>query len=140
MRQATVTEAVSTAAIEIGIAIKPVASAFASRDQDVIQMVALLNEVADEVLVSEPYKSTLSDGMWIADGDTGELKDRPTKDGDRILFDRRMAISGLKWRFLKAKGLEFAEVQRDFTTRMNVLACEANGKVIDIYADEGVVI
>lgn len=138
MRQATVSEAVSTAAIEIGIASKAVASPFASRDQDVIQMIALLDEVADECLTSEPYKSTFADGMWVEDADTKVLKDKPTKDMDRILFDRRLAISGLKWRFLKAKGLEFAEIQRDFATRMNVLACDANGRTLDIYADEGI--
>ena len=45
----------------------------------------------------------------------GGAEIRPTADDDIVLFDARLAIDGLKYRFLKAKGLEYGEEQRDFT-------------------------
>ena len=38
---------------------------------------------------------------------------------------------------LQAKGLEFGEQMRDFTTRMNKLAVRANNRVLDLDCDEG---
>jgi hypothetical protein len=54
-----------------------------------------------------------------------------------ILFDSRLAIDGLKFRFLKAKGLEFGEELRDFSNRLNRLAARTNAAVIDLYLDQG---
>ena len=70
----------------------------------------------------------------------GNEKQAITADGDLIGFDARLAISGLKYRFLKAKGLEYGEELRDFTSRMNKLAKRVNGAVLDLYEDEGRVI
>jgi len=135
-RRITVKDCVSQASMEIGITQREIGSAVGSLDQDIAQMVALLSAVADEVLLDEPYKETLGDEVWIYDED-GNPKQAISADSDLIGFDARLAIDGLKYRFLKAKGLEFGEEMRDFGTRLNKLANRANGVVLDLYADEG---
>ena len=127
----SVIDCVSQASMEIGIAQRPVQSAVSTDDQDIAQMVALLDLVADEVLGEEPYRSTLGDGMWVL-SNSGAPKPQITADDDLIAFDRRLAINGLKWRFLKAKGLEFGEEQRDFLSRLNKLGVRANARVLDL--------
>lgn len=135
----TINQVVSDAQQELGIAQKPVSSVVTSLDQDVAQMVALMGAVAAAVLLEEPYRETLGDGYWCSDLN-GVPKARPTTDTDLILFDGRLAVEGLKYRFLKAKGLEFGEELLDYTTRMNKLAGRVNARVIDLEADEGRVI
>ncbi len=130
----TVKDCVSQASMEMGIATKPVSSAVGSNDQDIAQMVALLSAVADEVLFEQPYRDTLGDGYWLAT-QTGQPVAQPMADDNVILFDGRLAIDGLKWRFLKAKGLEFGEELKDFTVRLNKLASRVNGRVIDLNND-----
>jgi hypothetical protein len=132
----TVRDCVNQTQFELGISQRVIPSVLASFDQDVVQMLALLSAVADEVLLEEPYKITLGDGMWLADAG-GASKPSPTADSDVILFDARLAVDGLKYRFLKAKGLEFGEEMRDFTTRLNKLAGRVNTKVIDLERDDG---
>ncbi len=132
----TINQVVSDAQMELGIAQKPIATVVTSQDEDIAQMVALMASVADDVLLEEPYKATLGDGYWVADA-TGQPKPRPTTDTDIILFDGRLAIDGLKYRFLKAKGLEFGEEMRDYVARMNKLAGRVNARVLDLDADEG---
>lgn len=136
MQPITVLQAVSDASLEIGIRQTPVSQAMGSRDEDVAQLVALLTAVADEVLLEEPYQDLLGDGYWIADS-TGKTFTRPQADTDRILFDGRVAINGLKYRFLQAKGLEFGEQMRDFLTRLNKLAVRHNDRVLDLDNDWG---
>lgn len=131
----TVKDCVSQASMELGISQRPITSAVGSPDQDVAQMVALLSAVADEVLFEEPYKTTLGDGVWLQDS-AGDPVGRAMADDNVILFDGRLAINGLKFRFLKAKGLEFGEELRDFTSRMNKLAGKANGRVLDLDCEE----
>lgn len=133
----TVKEAVNDAAMEIGIQQKPITVAIGSLDQDIAQMVALLSAVAAEVLEEQPYCDTLGDGFWLEAADGSTLRARPVADDDRILFDGRLAIDGLKFRFLKAKGLEFGEDMRDFTTKLNKRAGQANRRVLDLNADPG---
>jgi hypothetical protein len=132
----TVSQAVSQAAMEIGIAQRPVSQAIGSLDQDIAQMVALLSAVADELLMEEPYRQALGDGYWLI-GNDGTPKQVPQADDDLILFDGRLAVNGLKFRFLQGKGLEFGEPHRDFTVRLNKVAAEANRRVLDLYVDEG---
>jgi hypothetical protein len=132
----TVKDAVSQASMEIGIAQKPVTSAISQLDADIVQMVALLSAVADEVLLDEPYRSMLGDEIWLADA-SGNPKPAVTADDDLILFDGRLAVDGLKYRFLKAKGLEFGEELRDFNTRLNKLAGRAYRRVLDLDLDAG---
>lgn len=132
----TVNQVVSDAQMELGVAQRPIASVVTSLDEDVAQMLALLSTVADDVLLEEPYKISLGDGFWVSDKD-GTPKARPTTDTDLILFDGRLAVDGLKYRFLKAKGLEFGEEMRDYTSRMNKLAGRINARVLDLDLDEG---
>lgn len=132
----TVNQVVSDAQLELGVAQRPIASVVTSLDEDVAQMLALLSTVADDVLLEEPYKISLGDGFWVSDKD-GTPKARPTTDTDLILFDGRLAVDGLKYRFLKAKGLEFGEELRDYTSRMNKLAGRINARVLDLDLDEG---
>lgn len=133
----TVKQCVTQASKEIGISQKKsITSAINTTDQDIIQMVALLENVADEVLLEEPYRTSLGDGIWLLDAQ-GDPKQEISADTDLIAFDSRLAINGVKYRFLKAKGLEFGEELRDFTTRMNKLAVRVNGRVLDLDTDEG---
>ena len=66
-----------------------------------------------------------------------EDKNRATADTDRLLFDGRLAVNGLKYRFLQAKGLEFGEQMRDFSNRMAKVAARANNRVLDLNEDWG---
>jgi hypothetical protein len=134
-RLVTIKEAVTQASMEIGITQIAVTSVFGSKDQDIVQMGALMNAVADEVLLEEPYRVTLGDDVWVTDADL-QPKLFATEDTDIILFDARLAIDGLKYHFLQAKGLEFGEQFRSFSTRLNKLAGRANAHVLDLDADE----
>jgi hypothetical protein len=133
----TVLAAVDQASREIGIAQFPVTQAIGSADQDISQMTALLSAVADELLLDEPYEESIGDGYWLYDATTGTRKNKPTNDNDVVMFDGRLTINGLKFRFLKAKGLEFGEELRDFTTVLNKLAAKANAQVVDLHNDAG---
>lgn len=133
---ATIVEAVSDASLEIGIVQRPVTNVVGTADQDIAQMTALLQNVADELLLDPPYRDQLGDGNWLADNAGLVFKSRPTADTDIILFDARLAVDGLKYRFLKAKGLEYGEEQRDFIARLNKIAGR-NAPVIDLNEDPG---
>jgi hypothetical protein len=135
--QITVKQAVSQVSLEIGLAQAALSQVIGSNDQDVIQMTALLSAVADEVMDEEPYRESLGDGYWLVAADGLTKKAAPTADDDTILFDGRLAVAGVKFRFLQAKGLEYGEPARDFTVRMNKLAGRANTEVVDLYNDEG---
>jgi len=132
----TVLQAVSDASIEIGIRQTPLTQVLASQDADVVQMAALLSAVADDILLDEHYQDVLGDGCWLKTRNDDYI-DRPQADDDTILFDRRLAVTGLKYKFLQAKGLEFGEQMRDFTVRLNKLAVRANDRVLDLDIDEG---
>ena len=132
----TVSEAVSDASLEIGIVQSPVTLVVGTADQDIAQITALMQNVADELLLDPPYRDMLGDGNWLIDTGGVVRKSRPTADDDVILFDSRLMVNGLKYRFLKAKGLEYGEEQRDFITRLNKIA-GVNAPVIDLNADAG---
>lgn len=132
----SVLQAVSDASMEIGIIQVALSQALGSRDEDIAQMTALLSSVADDVLLDEHYQDYLGDGHWLVSKD-GKFLTRPLEDTDRILFDSRVAVTGLKYKFLQAKGLEFGEQMRDFTVRLNKLAVRANNRVLDLDYDEG---
>jgi len=135
-RLASILDAVSDASLEIGIVQRPVTQVVGTADQDIAQMLALLSNVADELLLDPPYRDQLGDGSWLTDPQLVVRKNRPTADTDIILFDARLAINGLKYRFLKAKGLEYGEEQRDFIVRLNKIAGR-NAPVIDLNEDPG---
>lgn len=127
----SVKDAISAVSMEIGITQKPISTAVGSSDQDIVQMLALLSAVAGEVLLEQPYRDSLGDGVWVFASD-GTPKGRISADDDVIGFEARLAIDGLKYRFLKAKGLEFGEEMRDFLSRLNKLGARANGVVLDL--------
>ena len=126
----------SDVSLELGTAQLPVVQALGSTDQDIAQLTALIQNVADELMLDPPYRDALGDGNWIYDPGLLIRKARPTQDTDIILFDPRLAVSGLKYRFLKAKGLEYGEEQRDFIARLNKLAAR-NAPVLDLNYDPG---
>ena len=133
-RLATIVDVVSDASLEIGIVQRAVTNVIGTADQDIAQMTALLQNVADELLIDPPYREQLGDGNWLIDAGMQVRKSRPTEDTDVILFDARLTVDGLKYRFLKAKGLEYGEEQKDFITRLNKIAAR-NAPVIDMNAD-----
>jgi hypothetical protein len=135
-RLATILQVVSDASLELGTSQIPVTLAVGSQDQDVAQMTALMANVADELLLDPPYRDALGDGNWIYDPGMLVRKDRLTQDTDIVLFDARLAVDGLKYRFLKAKGLEYGEEQRDFIVRLNKIASR-NAPVLDLNDDPG---
>ena len=129
-------DVISDASLEIGLVQKPVGNVVGTSDQDIAQMAALLANVADELLIDPPYRDQLGDGNWLVDVGGTVFKSRPTADDDVVLFDGRLAVNGLKYRFLKAKGLEYGEEQRDFITRLNKIAGR-NAPVLDLNYDPG---
>jgi hypothetical protein len=133
-RLLTVKEIVNQAALECGTTQTGVSLVFNSADQDIVQMGALLSAVADEIVLEEPYKYQLGDRVWVTDAGGNPLV-YPSQDTDIVLIDQRLMIDGLKYRFLQAKGLEFAEQLRDYTSRMNKLAGRG-AKVLDLDSDE----
>jgi hypothetical protein len=135
-RLSTILQVVSDVSMELGTTQIPVLQALGSSDQDIAQITALMQNVADELLLDPPYRDALGDGNWIYDPGLLVRKARPTQDTDLVLFDPRLAVSGLKYRFLKAKGLEYGEEQRDFIARLNKLAGR-NAPVIDLNEDWG---
>jgi hypothetical protein len=136
MAQITVLKAVSQASMEIGIIQTPLTQALSSKDEDVVQMTALLSSVADDLLLDEHYQDILGDGYWLINT-KGTYLTEPQQDTDIILFDGRVAITGLKFKFLQAKGLEYGEQMRDFITRLNKLAVRSNDRVLDLDLEEG---
>lgn len=134
MQLASVRDIVNQAALELGTTQTKVSQVFGSADQDIVQMGALLSAVADEVLLEEPYRTTLGDHVWVTDA-SGNPLIYPSQDTDLVLFDARLAIDGVKYRFMQAKGYEFAEQLRDYTVRLNKLAARTNAKVLDLNDD-----
>ena len=135
-RLATIVDAVSDASLEIGLVQLPLTNVVGTADQDIAQMAALLQNVADELLIDPPYRDQLGDANGLIDAGLLVRKPRATADTDIILFDARLAVDGLKYRFLKAKGLEYGEEQRDFIARLNKIAGR-NAPVIDLNDDPG---
>jgi hypothetical protein len=132
----TVANIVSQASLEIGIALQRVDDVANSIDQDVVQLGALINAVADELLVEQPYRDTMGDGCFVIDKN-GVPQRKWANNDDVVMFDTRLTIDGLKFRFLQGKGLEFAEQMRDFANRLNKVAGRANGRVLDLDTDAG---
>src|SRR4029077_10419141 len=135
-RLSTILQVVYDVSLELGTSQIPVLQAVGSQDQDVAQMTALMQNVADELLLDPPYRDALGDGNWLYDPGNLVMKARPTQDTDIVLFDPRLAVNGLKYRFLKAKGLEYGEEQRDFVARLNKIA-GSNPPVLDLNNDPG---
>ena len=56
---------------------------------------------------------------WVLDADGTTTKARFTLDTDTIKLDEDCFIMGLKWRFLRAKGLDYTQEQADYTLAVN---------------------
>jgi hypothetical protein len=136
MKLWTLRQIVGQAQIEVGIAQVMPNTVVGTFDQDIAQMCSLMSAVADEVLLEEPYKTTLGDGVWVTDAEGKPRPNGPVADDDLILFDSRLAVTGLKYRFRSAKGLEFAEDLRDFNTRLSH-ASLPEARILDLDADPG---
>jgi hypothetical protein len=130
-RLISIRDAVSNASMELGLAQQPVSAVVGSPDEDISQMAALLYAVADEVMLEEPYRTTFGDGLFLSTS-AGEPLEKFTDDNDLILFDARLAIDGLKYQFMQAKGFEYGEYMRSFLTRLNKLASRVNAVVLDL--------
>ena len=66
-RLSTVLDAISDASLEIGIVQSPVKNVVGTADGDIAQLAALLQNVADELLLDPPYRDQLGDGNWLID-------------------------------------------------------------------------
>ena len=99
-------------------------------------MTALMQNVADELLLDPPYRDALGDGNWLYRPGPAGPEGPPDPGHRHLLFDPRLAVNGLKYRFLKAKGLEYGEEQRDFIARLNKIAAR-NAPVLDLNDDPG---
>ena len=106
----TILQVVSDVSLELGTTQLPVTQAVGSSDQDVAQMVALMANVADELLLDPPYRDALGDGNWIYD--TGNLvrKSRLTQDTDVVLFDQRLAVDGYRRTFCPSRNTKVQAV------------------------------
>jgi hypothetical protein len=138
-RLLTARDVISQAQMELGISQRPISTVTNTLDQDISQMLALMANVADEILLEPAYKTILGDDIWCTDKDGNPLL-WPSTDTDLILLDGRLMIDGLKYRFLKTKGMEFGEEMRDFVVRLNKLAVKSNPRVLDLYEDDGRVV
>ena len=83
MLLASVKDIVNQAALEIGTAQSPITIVFGSADQDIVQMVALMANVSDELLLDPPYRDALGDGNWLYDPGLLIRKARATADTGR---------------------------------------------------------
>jgi hypothetical protein len=58
---------------------------------------------------------------YVLDQDGVTRKDRFTNDNDTILLDEGCFVMGLKWRFLRAKGLDYAQEKADYETQVQLV-------------------
>jgi hypothetical protein len=134
-RALTVLQIINAALKEIGIIQASVKAATTSANKNVVQILALMQATADEMLLDQPYENTLGDGYWLVEPSTGQHYAYVQADTNLVLFDDRVFIDNLKARFLSANGLEYGESMRDYAMRLNKLAVRANRRVLDL--DEG---
>lgn len=55
---------------------------------------------------------------WIQDGTSGTIKERFTLDTDSFLLERELLKLGLVWRWLRAKGLDYADHYEEYESRL----------------------
>ena len=73
--------------------------------------------------------------------DTDVPKDRFTADTDETFLDEWLFVLGLRWRFLKSKGLEYAEDFRTYQTQINqVMARDGGNSELSITGDDSYVL
>lgn len=57
---------------------------------------------------------------WVLDADSSTKKERFSMDTDTILIDENCFIMGLKWRFLRSKGLDYAQEKMDYESQVQL--------------------
>lgn len=67
---------------------------------------------------------------WIIDGDSGDSKHYFTKDTDVTALPATLLLMGLRWRWLAAKGLEYAELMRTYEMQVKDALSRDAGKPI----------
>lgn len=67
---------------------------------------------------------------WILDGDSGDGKHYFTKDTDVTALPASLLLMGLRWRWLAAKGLEYAELMRTYELQVKDALSRDGGKPI----------
>lgn len=67
---------------------------------------------------------------WILDGDSGDSKHYFTKDTDVTALPPSLLLMGLRWRWLAAKGLEYAELMRTYEMQVKDALSRDGGKPI----------
>lgn len=56
---------------------------------------------------------------WILDGDSGDGKKYFSKDTDVTALPSSLVLMGLRWRWMAAKGMEYAELMRTYEMQVN---------------------
>lgn len=72
-------------------------------------------DVSDETIAYDYYSNS-----WVIDEDGSTEKTRFTHDTDTIKLDEDCFAMGLKWRFLRAKGLDYSQEFADYRDAVNV--------------------
>lgn len=67
---------------------------------------------------------------WILDGDSRDGKHYFTKDTDVTVLPSSLLLMGLRWRWLAAKGLEYAELFRSYEAQVKDALSRDGGKPI----------
>lgn len=67
---------------------------------------------------------------WIIDGDSGDSKHFFTKDTDVTALPSSLLLMGLRWRWLAAKGLEYAELFRSYEMQVQDALARDGGKPV----------
>lgn len=65
---------------------------------------------------------------WILDNDGSTYKQYFTEDTDTLLIPEELAIQGLRWRWLRAKGLDYAEEFETYEAQVKQALGEDGGK------------
>lgn len=79
--------------------------------------------------VSESWKFEYISQNWILGADLTTYKQYFTLDTDTLLIPETLAIAGLRWRWKKEKGLEYAEDMRTYEIQVKEALGRDGGKV-----------
>lgn len=80
---------------------------------------------ANNFMISLEY---VSNG-WVRNG-SGVMQTAFSSDGDTCIFDDQLMITGLKMKWLQAKGLEWGYVADEFARRLNILQAKDKGSPV----------
>lgn len=116
--------------LEVGLVLKTT-NVIASTDRDTKQFSRLAIETCKDLLARFPWRISIGDDPWVKKDD-GTFVYELSDDTDTPMFDSRIIKDGVKWRYLSAKGLTYAEPFRFYEKRINDFGYFYNGyKVVD---------